>query len=191
MEPAATSELIAASMDTPIAEMADFDKIVELYWSRVFRFVLSSIRDRDAAETLTQDCFMKAYRARDRFRGDSSVITWLMRIAVNLVRDYGRNRRLQFWKWVRTSPVDTATIGDWIPDRGVSPEARAVLGNQIDAVWKATTNLSDRQRTVFVLRFVDDMDLLEIAAATGLTEGAVKVHLFRALQSIRKRIGSL
>jgi len=127
----------------------------------------------------------------DRFRGDSSVITWLMRIAVNLVRDYGRNRRLQFWKWVRTSPVDTATIGDWIPDRGVSPEARAVLGNQIDAVWKATTNLSDRQRTVFVLRFVDDMDLLEIAAATGLTEGAVKVHLFRALQSIRKRIGSL
>jgi len=191
MEPAATSELIAASMDTPIAAMADFDKVVELYWSRVFRFVLSSIRDRDAAETLTQDCFMKAYRARDRFRGDSSVITWLMRIAINLVRDYGRNRRLQFWKWVRSSPVDTATIGDWIPDRGVSPEARAVLGNQIEKVWQATADLSDRQRTVFVLRFVDDMDLLEIAAVTGLTEGAVKVHLFRALQSIRNRIGSL
>src|SRR5687767_12979164 len=95
MEPAATSELIATSMDTSVAEMADFDKIVELYWPRVFRFVLSSVRDRDAAETLTQDCFMRAYRARDRFRGDSSVITWLMRIAVNLVRDYGRNRRLQ------------------------------------------------------------------------------------------------
>jgi RNA polymerase sigma-70 factor, ECF subfamily len=191
MEPAATSELIAASMDTPIAEMADFDKVVQLYWPRVFRFVLSSVRDRDAAENLTQDCFLKAYRARDRFRGDSSVVTWLMRIAVNLVRDYSRNRRLQFWKWVRTSPVDTATIGDWIPDRGVSPETRAVLGDQVEAVWKATTDLSDRQRTVFFLRFVDDMDLLEIAAATGLTEGAVKVHLFRALQSIRKRVGSL
>ena len=62
MEPAATSELIAASMDTPIAEMGDFDKIVELYWPRVFRFVLSSVRDRDAAETLALGASMAIRR---------------------------------------------------------------------------------------------------------------------------------
>jgi RNA polymerase sigma-70 factor (ECF subfamily) len=60
---------------------------------------------------------------------------------------------------------------------------------QVQAVWDATATLSERQRTVFLLRFVEDMDLLEIAAATGLKEGTVKVHLFRALQAVRERVG--
>jgi RNA polymerase sigma-70 factor (ECF subfamily) len=60
---------------------------------------------------------------------------------------------------------------------------------QVEAVWTATRVFSERQRTVFLLRFVEDMDLLEIAATMGLTEGAVKVHLFRALRSIRKKLG--
>jgi RNA polymerase sigma-70 factor (ECF subfamily) len=64
------------------------------------------------------------------------------------------------------------------------------MKEQVAAIWKAVEFLPQRQRTVFLLRFVEDMDLLEIAAATSLTEGAVKVHLFRALQSVRKRIGS-
>ena len=191
MEPTAASEFIPTSMESPIAELRDFDKVVQLHWPRIFRFVLASVRDQDAAETLTQDCFWRAYRSRSRFRGDSSVNTWLLRIAVNLVRDFGRNRRLQFWRRALSSSVDTRTISDWVPDRSVSPEAKAVIREKLEAVWAATATLSERQRTVFLLRFVDDMDLLEIAAAPGLKEGAVKVHLFRALQSVRKQIGSL
>ena len=112
-----------------------------------------------------------------------------MRIAVNLLRDAARNRRLQFWRRVRTSAIDEQAISNWIPDRDLSPEAKALVREQIEAVWRATESLSERQRTVFLLRFVEDMDLLEIAAATGLKEGAVKVHLFRALHAIRNRIG--
>jgi RNA polymerase sigma-70 factor (ECF subfamily) len=188
MEPAAASEFIA--MSTEGADLQDFDAVVQAYRPRIFRFVLASLRDRDAAETLTQDCFWRAYRSRSRFRGDSSVNTWLMRIAVNLVRDFVRNRRIQFWKRTMSASVDAVTLSEWLPDRDVSPETKAVIKDQVEAIWRATGRLSQRQRTVFLLRFVEDMELLEIAAATGLTEGSVKVHLFRALSSIRKQIGS-
>ena len=55
-------------------------------------------------------------------------------------------------------------------------------------MWSAASSLPLRQRTVFLLRFVEDMDLLEIAEVTGMKEGTVKAHLFRALQSVRARV---
>src|SRR5215510_11192693 len=119
MEPAAASELIAMSTESPIADLEDFDAVVYAYRPRIFRFVLASLRDRDAAETLTQDCFWRAYRSRNRFRGDASVNTWLMHIAVNLVRDFVRNRRIQFWKRTMSASVDATAISEWLPDRDV------------------------------------------------------------------------
>ena len=189
MEPTATSGFIAASMEKPVTEIRDFDRVVQLHWPRILRFVLASVRDRDAAETLTQDCFWNAYRNRNAFRGDSSLHTWLMRIAVNSVRKFVRNRRLQFWRQVQHSAVDAAAIGDWLPDRRISPEARALVNEQVQAVWDATRDLSARQRTVFLLRFMEDMDIPEIAEVTGLTENAVNVHLFRAVRAVRKLMG--
>jgi RNA polymerase sigma-70 factor (ECF subfamily) len=185
--------MIAIHMDSPDArpkaEISDFDSVVRQCWPRVFRFVLASIRDRDAAETLTQDCFLRAYQARHRFRGDASVNTWLMQIAINLVRDFARSRRIRFWQRVKDMAVDCAELNDGLVSHCVSPEAHTVAKEQMEAVWSATGKLSDRQRTVFLLRFVEDMDLLEIANVMGLTEGAVKVHLFRAVHAVRERIG--
>jgi len=112
-----------------------------------------------------------------------------MGIAVNLIRDYARNRRLQFWKRAQASAVDLEAVGQWVPDGGASPESGAMAKEQLAAVWNAAADLSERQRTVFLLRFVEDLDLLEISAATGMKEGTVKVHLFRALQAVRKRMG--
>jgi RNA polymerase sigma-70 factor (ECF subfamily) len=178
-------------MDTPVAELQDFEKIVQVYWPRIFRFVLASVRDEDAAETLTQDCFWRAYRSRMGFRGDSSVHTWLVHIAVNLIKDFSRNQRIQFWKRTVSSSVDANTISDCIASREMSAEAKAVMNEQVKAVWSATAVLSEKQRTVFLLRFVEEMDTAEISAATGISEGAVKVHLFRAVQSVRKRMRSL
>jgi len=181
--------MMAAVRVEPAAdELADFEGVVQLHWAAVLRYVMASVRDRDAAETITQDCFMRAHQARGRFRGECSVRTWLMQIAVNLVRDYGRNRRLQFWKRTQESAVDLNTAGEWIPNRDLSPEARVSAAEQVRAVWRAAGRLSERQRTVFLLRFVEDMELLEIAEATGMKEGTVKVHLFRALQAVREEM---
>lgn len=190
MEPISTTEWIPATVDLP-GEMEDFDAVVRLYWPRIFRFVLASLRDRDAAEGLVQDCFFKAYKARKGFRGDCSLSTWLMQIAVNLVRDHMRDRRLAFWRRTRDSALDFAAATNVVPDGHRSPEADALAKEQVAAVWAAAATLSERQRTVFLLRFVEDMELLEIAAVTGLKEGTVKAHLFRAVQAVRERLGGM
>ena len=64
MEPSATYQSIAAAVEKPVPEIQDFDAVVRVYWPRIFRFTLASVRDRDAAETLTQECFLKAYRGQ-------------------------------------------------------------------------------------------------------------------------------
>jgi RNA polymerase sigma-70 factor (ECF subfamily) len=113
-----------------------------------------------------------------------------MRIAVNAVRKHLRNRRLQFWRQLQNSAVDPASICDALPNRDLSPEARTLIEEKVRAVWDAARVLSNRQRSVFLLRFMEDMSPVEIAGATGLTESAVNVHLFRAVRAVRKSIRS-
>lgn len=162
--------------------------MVRMHRPRIFRFVLASLRDRELAENLTQDCFLKAYQARDQFRGSASVGTWLMQIAANLIRDHEGSNRLKFWRRIVGGGVDVGEIGNWVPDQQRSPEARVLAREQVEAIWSAVASLSERQRTVFLLRFVEDLEILEIAAITGMKEGTVKTHLFRALQVVRARL---
>src|ERR1041384_2964799 len=82
----------------PISGREDFESLVRLHRPRIFRFLLASLRDREAAENLVQDCFVRAYKGRDQFRGSSSFATWLMHIAANLVRDHEASHRLKFWR---------------------------------------------------------------------------------------------
>ena len=186
MKPTVTTGFIAVSMDNPATEIEEFEQLVEQYRTRVLRFVFASVRDMDLAETLTQDCFWKAYKNRRAFRGECSVHTWLIKIAINLIRSHMRNRRFQFWrgtKQIRSEEIHGR------PDGSISPEDRASINEQVKAVWEATRTLSERQRTVFVLRYVEDMDVPEIAQSTGVSESTVNVHLVRAVQRIRRRLG--
>jgi RNA polymerase sigma-70 factor (ECF subfamily) len=168
-------------------ELDDLDEVFRLHRSKVFRFVLFSVRDDDVAETLTQDCFLKAYNARSSFRGDCSVTTWLMQIAMNLVRDHARNRRLQFWK--RAATVDVAEMSDVLGDGSVSAERRLLAQEQVKGVWRAVEKLSASQRSVFLLRFVDEMELKAISVVMGMKESTVKTHLYRALAAVRAEMG--
>jgi RNA polymerase sigma-70 factor (ECF subfamily) len=173
------------------ADVADFEAIVRQYRPRVFRFALASLRDRDAAETVTQDCFLRAHAAWSAFRGDSSVHTWLMRIAVNLIRDTGKSQRFQFWRRAATGSVDLGAASEWLPDTGASPEQQAVARQRVKEVWKVVGNLSERQRTVFLLTFMEELTPAEIEQATGISRAAIKVHLFRAVHTIRERLGGI
>jgi len=172
----------------PVGELADFDAVVRDHQPAIFRFVLVSLREREPAENLTQECFLRAYQARRSFRGDASVRTWLMRIAVNLVNDHRKSARLRFWRRAAQTSLDVTFTGDWLADPRSSPEAEASAREQVKAVWRATAALSERQRTVFLLRFVEEMEIREIAAAVGLREGTVKAHLFRAVEAVRKKL---
>ncbi len=167
------------------AAAEDFSSVVEAHRPQIFRFLLASTRDVDLAETLTQECFLKAYRNWERFRGESSAMTWLMRIAINLEKDHWRNRRIQFWRHTRTNSVDMDEASEWLPSGERSVEQQMLAREQVGRVWKAVAGLSERQRTVFLLRYVEDLELSEIAQATGLNEGTVKAHLSRALGKVR------
>ena len=169
----------------------DFDSVVEQHWPRIYRYAYAALHDADEAQSVAQDCFVRAYRARSQFRGESTLATWLIQIAVNLVRDRIRTRRLQFWKTVSARSVEVGEAGRWLSDRAPTPEAQASTRQQVAEVWKAVDSLSSRQRTVFLLRFVEGMDLAEIAEVTGIKQGTAKAHLFRALSAVRQRVGAM
>ncbi len=193
---ASTSVMAAGTLANPMepeaaAEVAalEFDRVVATHRPQIFRFLLSATRDVDLAETLTQECFLKAHRNWAGFRGESSAMTWLMRIAINLEKDHWRNRRLQFWRQTRTNAVDLDEASDWLPSGERNAEQQLLAREQVQHVWRVVERLSERQRTVFLLRFVEEMELAEIAAATGLSEGTVKAHLSRALGKVRAEVG--
>ncbi len=79
-----------------LAELDDIDLLVRTHRARLLRFVTFSVGDEDVAASIVQDCFLKAWSNRARFRGEASVATWLTSIAVNLVRNHQRTRKLQF-----------------------------------------------------------------------------------------------
>src|ERR1700680_3535866 len=98
-------EPMTMTLAQPIAAQ-EFSQVVSAHRQQIFRFLLASTRDVDLAEALTQECFLKAYRNWAGFRGESSALTWLMRIAINVQKDHWRNRRLQFWRTTRPHSVD-------------------------------------------------------------------------------------
>ena len=167
----------------------DFARVVERHRAQIFRFLLASTRDLDLAETLTQECFLKAHRNWVNFRGESSAATWLMRIAINLQKDHWRNRRMQFWRHARTNAVDIDEASEWLPSGESSQEQKLLARERVSQVWKAVKGLSERQRTVFLLRYIEELELSEIAQTTGLSEGTVKAHLSRALGRVRAELG--
>jgi RNA polymerase sigma-70 factor (ECF subfamily) len=85
--------------------------------------------------------------------------------------------------------VDLDEASDWLPSGERSAEQRVLAKEKVAQVWVAVENLSERQRTVFLLRFVDELELKEIADLTGMGEGTVKAHLSRALARVRKELG--
>jgi RNA polymerase sigma-70 factor (ECF subfamily) len=172
----------------PALGLDDIEGVMRLYRGRILRYAMFAVRDRDVAETITQECFLKAYRARDRFRGDCSLSTWLMQIAVNLVRDYARSKQFQFWKRAQGSTIDVTEAAEFLPHPGASVEKSLLARERLKSVWAAVEKLSKMQREVFVLRFVEEMELLEIADIMGMKESTVKSHLYRALNAVKSRV---
>ncbi len=185
-----TMNMAASRVRTEGIAAEEFDHLVRAHQRRIFRLLFSLVRDRELADNLAQDCFLRAYQKRATFRGEASVETWLICIAVNLVRDHARNRRLAFWRnllpW--TSAPETEAAARDLPDGGPSVERALVAREQLAAVNSVLESISPQQRLVFSLRFFEEMTLEEIAAAMQLEVGTVKAHLFRAVNAVRKKL---
>jgi RNA polymerase sigma-70 factor (ECF subfamily) len=172
------------------SELDDMETLVRTYRPRLLRFVAFSVGDADLAESITQDCFLKAYNARDRFRGDCSISTWLTSIAVNLIRDQQRLQKFRFWRQARATAVDITDAANFLPSHESSPESRLLVKEKAAQVYAALQNLSPNQRTIFLMRFAEELELSEIASATSIPVNTVKTHLHRALKSVRKQVSA-
>lgn len=186
---------LSAALSSPAPERVEgiateqFDTIVRQHQRRVYRVIFLLLGDADAADTLTQECFLRAYQYRKRFRGECRIDTWLLRIAVNLARDHNKSRRISFWKkLVGSADPQVAGASEACPSPQPSAERVMLAREKLAAVWDAVNKLPTQQRTVFLLRFVEEMSLVEIAETVGISIGAVKSHLSRATAGVREMV---
>jgi len=168
-----------------------FGVIVSRYMPKALAYARQLTGNSEDAQDLVQDAFIKAYKGLGSFKGESRFNTWFFRVLSNVCLDH--LRKASFLKKVfffsagggdeeAKDPLETApdTHPSSSPDMGLEQkELRAALEKALGA-------LPARQRAVFLLKHNEGMTLMEIAAVLGISEGAVKSHLARAVTALRK-----
>ena len=192
LEQGATIPAESVPANARLDAAAEFERVVCVHQKSVFRIILHIVRDPDQAASLTQDCFLRAYERLDTFRGESSLQTWLHRIAIHLALDHLKSRRASFWRrLVRRDTRDAA--GSSPRDEGgleeaASPERRLLACEAVERVKRAMEGLPPQQRAVFALRFFEDYALEEIREAMDIEIGTIKSHLARAVRHVRRSL---
>ncbi len=187
---AATASSAVDGMETAQARI-DFDALVKAEQKRIFMLCLRLLRDRDEADSATQDVFVEAYRTGNRVR--CSIVEpskWLTRVALNTCYDRIRSKRWRFWQRHSSSQVGDALL-NWMPADGPNQEDMALAGDIRERLESALRRLSGRQRAVFILRHEEDLGIDEIAETMGLDTGTVKAHMARAIRKLRAELRDL
>jgi len=170
-------------------DITAYDELVRKYDRQVFRIAQHITQNREDAEDVMQDAFLKAYEKLDQFQGNSKFYTWLVRIAVN--ESLMRLRKRRTGKMVSIDEdIDTEEgsvprdLADWAPD----PEQNYTQSELADILRKTIQGLPPGFRVVFVLRDVDGLSTEETAESLGLSVPAVKSRLLRARLQLRERL---
>lgn len=174
---------IASAMDVTLSDRERrFHAFVEFHRDRAVRLAwrLIGCDDAAAAEDVTQDAFLKAYRALPRFREESSLDTWFYRILVRQVQSHRR------WKAVRDAWT-TVWEGE-IPDTSLEIDRDRGLQRRIA---RALDRLTRKQREAFILVHLEEFTVRESAELLGMAVGTVKSHLQRALKTLRSELADL
>jgi RNA polymerase sigma-70 factor (ECF subfamily) len=178
----------AAAEQARKGDQRAFGALVERHSRSVFRLAFRMTQNEQDAEDLVQETFLKAYKQLHRFDGRSAFGTWLYRIAANCSLDLIRarkNRKEQ--SAVSTNPEKP----DWL-DRVAAPDPspeRLARSGQITSLLKqALEQLTDLERTAFVLRHYEGRGISEIAGVLGVETNAAKHSVFRAVQKLRRAL---
>lgn len=176
----------------PALSVSGFAGWMESEQRRVFLLCVRMLGNTEDADIAAQDTFLKAWKAIGK--GDAEALSdpakWVTRIAVNTCLDRLRSGRWQFWRR-RPSAEDEALVLAFAPAPEPGPEKQALAVEIRERLAEALKKLSDRQRTIFVLRHYEGRSLEEVAAILGLEEGTVKAHAARALAKLRTELRDL
>ena len=168
-------------------DLRAFDLLVLKYQGRIAALVGRYVSDAGEVEDVTQEAFIKAYRALGKFRGDSAFYTWLYRIAANAAKNHlvAKGRR----------PRADATIEDaegfdegGMLSESASPEALAMGGELAEVVESALNALPDELKSALILREFDGLSYEDIADVLGCPVGTVRSRIFRAREAVDQRV---
>lgn len=168
-----------------------FDVLVLKYQHRIVKLVMRYVRDQSEALDVTQEAFIKAYRAIPKFRGDSAFYTWLYRIAINTAKNHlvaMKRRPMEY-------DLDLQESGGYethVQLRNIdSPDRIAQREDLRHALETSIATLPDELRVAIVLREIEGMSYEEIATAMDCPVGTVRSRIFRARDAIDKAIRTL
>lgn len=170
-----------------------FGKLMETHQKQLLGFLFSYTGRLDVADDLTQETFVKAWRAISGFKGNSRFQTWLFQIGLNNLRRWGRRDTLRRF---REQVLDLFPKGGEdsrgidFPDRGgeSDPVGRAENRAREKELKEAVGRLPPKEKMVFLLRHEQGMTMREIAETLEVAEGTAKAHLFHAVQKLRKSV---
>jgi RNA polymerase sigma-70 factor (ECF subfamily) len=156
-----------------------FDRIVERHRRHVYQVCYRFTGNHEDASDLAQDVFVRAFKGLRRFKGESSLGTWLYRVAVNASLNQAARRRPD------TRPIDGFEHAD---PHAIDPLQTIEAGQQTAWIRRAIRQLPPRQRATLILRVYQDLSHEEIARVLGSSVGAAKANLFHALTSLKRLV---
>ncbi|HCR32807.1 MAG TPA: RNA polymerase subunit sigma [Stenotrophomonas sp.] len=174
-------EMVAAIID---GSQAAFAQLVQAHQRTCAHVIGRMVGDRDQVADLLQETFLAVFRQLHRFRFESSLRTWVSRVAYTTALQHLRRRRLEMQWMVAVEVPEELGIGDEGPGPAELSEALQA-GRQLGA---ALERLTPPQRLIVGLHYLEDFDLVEIEQVTGLARGTIKSHLFRARQTLKQEL---
>jgi RNA polymerase sigma-70 factor, ECF subfamily len=168
-----------------------FDLLVLKYQQKITNLISRYIRDPHEVLDVTQEAFIKAYRAIPKFRGDSAFYTWLYRIAINTAKNYlvAQGRRPPSDD-VEAEVAEQMDVGVLLKETG-TPENHILTEEIAMTLQRAIDDLPEDLRTAIVLRELEGMSYEEIANAMSCPVGTVRSRIFRAREAIDKKLSPL
>lgn len=171
-------------------DFSAFEQLVARFQSRVYGVAYRILGQAQDAEDVVQQTFLSLIEHIDKFRGESSVATWVLRIATNFALKVLRKRRgLSTVQWnEENESFANVPHPDYIAQWRDTPDSLFERAEMRELLDRAISELSDKHRVVFVLRDIEGLSTEETADALGLSESNVKVRLLRARMQLRERL---
>ncbi|MBT8091540.1 MAG: RNA polymerase sigma factor RpoE [Gammaproteobacteria bacterium] len=168
-----------------------FDLLVLKYQHKIVNLVMRYVRDPELAQDITQEAFIKAYRALPRFRGDSAFYTWMYRIAVNTAKNHlAAQRRRPMDVELDLQDPEQYDLHARLKETD-TPEGVTLSNELRKSVEQAIAGLPEDLRTAIILRELEGMSYEEIAQTMECPVGTVRSRIFRARDAISKKVGAL
>lgn len=161
-----------------------YESLARFYWAPIYRMVYHRVRSQMDAEDITQDVFIRAFKRISRLDEVSKFQPWLYAIAINRVRDYMRKKRLLKLMGFST-PNEGNHIEQLRASRSQDPFGKVIRKDFWIEVERFLGKLSRAEREVFIMRFMDQLSISEIAEVMGKGPSTIKTHLYRALKKFR------